>query len=75
MRNSPMSFGGGHAEVALVSARLRVPEGGRESSRLALSGRSGFGAGRFLRHACEVSVWKRRGVGALKAVPPIGTVG
>ena len=75
MRNSPKSFGGGHAEVALVSARLRVPEGGRESSRLALSGRSGFGAGRFLRHACEVSVWKRRGVGALKAVPPIGTVG
>ena len=67
-----MSFGGGHAEVALVSARLLVPEGGREA---ALSGRSGFGAGRFLRHACEVSVWKRRGVGALKAVPPIGTVG
>ena len=51
MRNSPMSFGGGHAEVALVSARLRVTEGGLESSRLALSGRSGFGAGRFLRHA------------------------
>ena len=46
------TLGGGRARLSAAAGDLR---GGRESSRLALSGRSGFGAGRRPRHACGVS--------------------
>ena len=55
----PTSLGGGRARLSAAAGGLG---GGVSPPDLPLSGSSGFGADRRLRHACEVS--SRRGLGA-----------